>query len=354
MTAEYLSVRLFTAEVYMIHDDLILLSYGSGGKKTGALIEELFMKHLGNSFLEKMEDAAVVPFGFESIVFSTDSFTVNPIFFPGGNIGELSVHGTVNDIAMMGGKPLYLSLGFIIEEGFPVSDLERIVISIGDAARKCGVKIVTGDTKVVEKGSCDKIFINTSGVGKLIGLPLTPDNISVGDNIIVTGTIGDHGLAVMLARSGAEITSASASDTAGLNGLTEKLLTSCGGVKAMRDPTRGGLATTLVEIAEKTGLNIEVSEERIPVSLSVNSGCELLGFDPLYLANEGKALIFVHSDNTEEALGIIRAHELGRNAALIGSVTAESAGIGQVVLRTSIGGRRIIRMLEGDQYPRIC
>ena len=331
-------------------DEIITLDYGSGGKKTARLIESMIVPAFGNPALDELGDGAVVP-GAERLVFSTDSFVVDPVFFPGGDIGKLSVCGTVNDIAVSGGVPKYLSCAFIIEEGFELSALERIVASIRKAAAEAGVSVVTGDTKVVEKGRGDGIYINTAGIGFLKFPGLSPRAIRPGDKVIISGTAGDHGTAVMLARSGM-MQGGLRSDCAALNGLCETLLASGVKVRVLRDPTRGGAATTLNEFIEGTALGIELDERLIPVSPGVQAACGMLGLDPLYCANEGKLLAVVAPEDAERAAEIMHGTEAGRNAAVIGEVTEEHPG--KLVMNTSFGGRRILQKLTGAQLPRIC
>ena len=331
-------------------DEIITLDYGSGGKKTSRLIESMILPALDNPALSELGDGAVLE-GAEKLVFSTDSFVVDPIFFPGGDIGKLSVCGTVNDIAMCGGVPKFLSCSFLLEEGFPVKELEKVIASISAACKKAGVQIVTGDTKVVEKGRGDKIYINTAGIGVLKSPGLSPKAIREGDKVLVSGTVGDHGTAVMLARNGmmqGEIRS----DCAPLNALAEAVL-SCGArVRVLRDPTRGGVATTLNEFVEGSGLGIEIGEEKIPVRPQVKAACELLGLDPLYCANEGKLLCIVAPEDAEKVLAAMKRLPEGENAALIGSVSARYPG--KLVMNTAFGGSRILQKLTGAQLPRIC
>ena len=331
-------------------DEIITLDYGSGGKKTSRLIERMILPALDNPALSELGDGAVLE-GAEKLVFSTDSFVVDPIFFPGGDIGKLSVCGTVNDIAMCGGVPKFLSCSFIIEEGFPVKALEKVVASIGAACKKAGVQVVTGDTKVVEKGRGDKIYINTAGIGVLKYPGLSPKAIRAGDKVIVSGTVGDHGSAVMLARNGmmqGEISS----DCAPLNALAEAVLSGSAGVRVLRDPTRGGVATTLNEFVEDSGLGIEIEEDKIPVRPQVQAACELLGLDPLYCANEGKLLCVVAPEDTEKTLAAMKSLPEGENAAVIGSVSARYPG--KLVMNTAFGGSRILQKLTGAQLPRLC
>ena len=331
-------------------DEIISLDYGSGGKKTARLIEKLILPRLDNPPLRALGDGANVD-GGGKLVFSTDSFVVSPLFFPGGDIGKLSVCGTVNDLSMCGAEPKFLSCSFIIEEGFPLAQLERIVESMAAQCEKAGVQIVTGDTKVVEKGRGDGIYINTAGIGILRHPGLGPETIRPGDRVIVSGFVGDHGTAVMLARNGM-MQGNLASDCAALNGLTEAILTAAPGVRVLRDPTRGGVATTLNEFVEGTDLGIELEEEQIPVRPQVQAACDMLGLDPLYCANEGKLLAVVAPEDTESVLAAMRGHELGADAAIIGQVTARYPG--RLTLRTAFGGSRVLQKLSGPQLPRIC
>lgn len=331
-------------------DEIITLDYGSGGKKTARLIETRILPALDNPALRALGDGAVIP-GAEELVFSTDSFVVDPVFFPGGDIGKLAVCGTVNDIAMCGGVPKYLSCALILEEGFPLADLERVLDSMSRAAQKAGVQVVTGDTKVVERGRGDKIYINTAGIGFLRHPGLDPAAIRPGDRVLVSGAVGDHGTAVMLARSGM-MQGELRSDCAALNGLTEAIFASGAAVRVLRDPTRGGVATTLCEFVEGGALGIELEEEKIPVRGEVKAACELLGLDPLYCANEGKLLCVVAPEDEERVLAAMRGCPEGENAACIGAVTENFPG--KVTLRTPLGGRRILQKLSGAQLPRIC
>ena len=331
-------------------DEIISLDYGSGGKKTARLIEKLIVPRLDNPALRELGDGAIVS-GGEKLVFSTDSFVVSPLFFPGGDIGKLSVCGTVNDLSMCGAEPKYLSCSFIIEEGFPFSQLERIVASMAAQCEKAGVQIVTGDTKVVEKGRGDGIYINTAGIGVLRHPGLSPGNIRPGYKVIVSGFVGDHGTAVMLARN-QMMQGEIASDCAALNGLTEAILSTAPGVRVLRDPTRGGVATTLNEFVESTALGIELEEARIPVRPQVQAACDMLGLDPLYCANEGKLLAVVDPTDTDKVLAAMRSHELGAHAAIIGEVTERYPG--KLTLRTAFGGSRVLQKLSGAQLPRIC
>lgn len=331
-------------------DEIISLDYGSGGKKTARLIEKLILPRLDNPALRELGDGAIVS-GGEKLVFSTDSFVVSPLFFPGGDIGKLSVCGTVNDLSMCGAEPKYLSCSFIIEEGFPFPELERIVESMAAQCEKAGVQIVTGDTKVVEKGRGDGIYINTAGIGVLRHPGLSPGNIRPGDKVIVSGFVGDHGTAVMLARN-QMMQGDIASDCAALNGLTEAILSAAPGVRVLRDPTRGGVATTLNEFVEGTALGIELEETQIPVRPQVQAACDMLGLDPLYCANEGKLLAVVAPADADKVLAAMRSHELGTDAAIIGEVTERYPG--KLTLRTAFGGSRVLQKLSGAQLPRIC
>lgn len=339
-------------------DDIILLDAGSGGKASHRLITELFFKYFSNETLLGMNDAAILNIS-GPIAMSTDSYTVDPLEFPGGNIGTLAVHGTVNDVAMMGAKPLYLSCGFIIEEGLEFELLERIVKSMGEAAQKAGVQIVTGDTKVVPKGAVDKLFINTTGIGTLLTAnPPQGDKARPGDAIIISGSLGDHGLTVLSQRDSISVSQSVKSDSAALNHITETLVKQLPCIHVLRDPTRGGLATTLNEIAGQSNLVCEILETTLPVNPPVAEWCAVMGLDPLYLANEGKFICILPAEHATQALEIIRSFPEGKDAAQIGSVYAEQdaqgARGGQVVLQTPLGGKRLLGMLEGEQLPRIC
>ena len=332
-------------------EEIITLDHGSGGNKTARLIQDILLPRLKNDALAPLSDGAVIP-GAEKLVFSTDSFVVTPCFFPGGDIGKLSVCGTVNDVAMAGGEPKYLSLSLIIEEGFPLAHLERIICSIADTANEAGVTVVTGDTKVVEKGSGDGIYINTSGIGFLKTPGLSAGNIQKGDRIIVSGTVGDHGAAVMLARHGNLLGSDITSDCALLHKPALALGKLGSGLRIMRDPTRGGIATVLNEFAEDASLSIELDESAIPLDPGVESACELLGLDPIYCACEGKIIAVVSEECTQEALEILKSFPQCENAAVIGEVTDNYPG--RVIVHTAFGGSRIAGKLSGAQLPRIC
>ena len=331
-------------------DDIITLDYGSGGKKTARLIDELLVPAFANPALEALGDGAILE-GSGKLAFSTDSFVVDPLFFPGGDIGKLAVCGTVNDLAVCGAEPKYLSCALIIEEGLPVKELERVVASMRDAAQKAGVQIVTGDTKVVEKGRGDRLYINTAGIGFLQYPGLSPKNIRAGDAVLVSGTVGDHGAAVMLARSGM-MEGELRSDCAALNTLCAAILKTGAAVRVLRDPTRGGVATTLNEFIGGTPLGIVLDEERIPVKPQVKAACAMLGLEPLYCANEGKLLAVVDAKDADRVLAAMRETGEGRGAALIGHVSAEIPG--RLVMRTAFGGKRILQKLTGAQLPRIC
>jgi len=336
-------------------EDIVLLAHGSGGKLTRALIHEVFAKHLANPLLSKCDDAAVwaaLPSGAR-LALTTDSYVVQPIFFPGGDIGKLSICGTVNDLAMVGARPLYLTAAFILEEGLPLADLERIVVSMASTACEAQVEVVAGDTKVVDNGAADQIFISTAGVGVVpAGIHISGDNAQPGDVILLSGPIGMHGLAVMCQREGLHFSFPLESDCAPLNGLVEAMLRSDSRIHCLRDPTRGGLATTLNELAVQSGVGFEIDEESIPVPHSVQAACELLGLDPLYAANEGKLVAIVPPHAQESILAAMRSHPYGQGAAVIGRVTSSHPG--RVVLRTKLGSSRLLDMLSGAQLPRIC
>jgi hydrogenase expression/formation protein HypE len=323
--------------------------HGSGGSLTRDLIENIFLKHLNSDELKPLEDASYIELNGSKTAITTDSYVIRPLFFPGGDIGKLSVCGTINDLTVSGVIPEYFSLSFIIEEGFSVESLEKILKSIRRTSEDSSVRIVTGDTKVVERNKCDGIYINTTGVGRVVR-PLTLSDISEGDVVIVTGTIGDHGTAVALARGEFEIDAPVESDCASLDKLLTPLF-SIKGVKWMRDPTRGGLATVLAELADKRGLGVEIFEESVPVREDVRFISDMLGYDPLYLANEGKAVIITSKDTADEVTELLRKHPLGKNAVQIGLISSKFNG---VRLKTSIGGERVLDLLEEDMLPRIC
>ena len=331
-------------------DEIITLDYGSGGKKTSRLIENMLLPAFSNPALEALGDGAILP-GAEKLVFSTDSFVVSPLFFPGGDVGKLAVCGTVNDVAVCGGVPRYLSCALVIEEGFETAKLKKIVASMSAAAKAAGVEIVTGDTKVVERGRGDGVYINTAGIGFLKYPGLSPRSVRSGDAVLVSGTVGDHGTAVMLARSGM-MEGELRSDCAALNGLCEAILSCGAAVRVLRDPTRGGVATTLCEFVEGSALSIELEEEKIPVRDGVRAACEMLGLDALYCANEGKLLCVAAEEDCGKVLDAMRATEQGKDAAVIGRVTESYPG--KVVMKTAFGGSRILQKLAGAQLPRIC
>jgi hydrogenase expression/formation protein HypE len=339
----------------------ILLDHGSGGLLTHQLIQDLFVKHFHNDTLNALTDSALLELDADMLAFTTDSYVVKPIFFPGGNIGKLSVCGTLNDLAVAGARPLYLSVGCIIEEGFAFEDLEKIVLTMSEEANKADVRIVTGDTKVVEKGACDKLFINTAGIG-IIDMPYRQISIGkairVGDAILINGCIADHGMAVLGKRHELDFTTDIVSDCAALHGLIATVLPLSSEdpdvlpIHFMRDATRGGLATVLCELAQHHNVGIELDETAIPVRESVLGLCELLGFDPLYVANEGKVVMVVKNDASNAVLDAMRQHPLGEESAAIGKIVAEHPG--KVILHTAVGGKRIVDMLSGAQLPRIC
>ena len=332
----------------------IVMGHGGGGKLSAELIEHIFVPAFRNPALEVMGDSTVLPRPAGRLAFSTDTYVVQPLFFPGGSIGELAVNGTVNDLAVSGAIPKYLSASFILEEGFPLAQLAAIVEAMAAAAATAGVQIVTGDTKVVERGHGDGVYINTTGVGQLrTDVSVGPKNARPGDAILVSGTIGDHGMAIMSVREGLEFESQIRSDCAALNGMISAVLDAAGlAVHAMRDPTRGGLSSTLNEIALASGVGMEIDEARLPVRMEVQSACELLGLDPVYVANEGKAVFFVAAEAAELVLATLRAHPLGADAAIIGRVVAEHKGM--LVARTAMGANRVIAPQIGEQLPRIC
>lgn len=334
-------------------DKYITMAYGSGGKKTSELINNLLIPAFSNDELSKLGDGAYIPVSSSKMVFSTDSFVIKPLFFPGGDIGKLSVCGTVNDISVCGGTPLYMSLSFIIEEGFLFEKLSTIVQSIKRTSEECGVKIVTGDTKVVERGYCDGIYINTAGLGVVDeNIKLGVDRIKPGDKVIISGSIGDHGLAIMAVRENLFRSDILKSDCAPLNSLTADILSFGDNIKIMRDPTRGGLATTLKEFIEKSSYGIKIYSDLLPVKVEVKSACEILGIDPLYAANEGKIVLIVSPGIADEVVMKIRKNPYGRDAAVIGEVIPEAHG--KLLLDTGYGSTRIMDKLSGSQLPRIC
>lgn len=329
------------------------MSHGGGGRAMVQLISELFARHLGNEYLAQGNDGTWLPASSGRLVVSTDSHVVSPLFFPGGDIGGLSVHGTVNDVAVMGATPLYLTAGFILEEGFLLADLARIVESMAQAANEAGVKLVAGDTKVVEQSKGDGVFITTTGIGFLPdGLHLSGDLARPGDIVLVSGTLGNHGMAIMSQRENLSFDAPILSDSASLNGLTAAMLASRAAIRVMRDPTRGGLAATLNEIAYQSGVGIHLIEAAIPLQPEVAAACELLGLDPLNIANEGKLIALCAAEDAEKLLAAMRAHPLGRQAAMIGKVVEDANAF--VQMKTQFGGRRMVDWLSGEQLPRIC
>jgi hydrogenase expression/formation protein HypE len=343
----------WTCPVPLTGGGRILLGHGSGGKLTGELVRDVFLAAFHNPTLARLDDQAIVEIKGLRLAFTTDSFVVKPLFFPGGDIGSLAVHGTVNDLAMGGAQPLYLSAAFIIEEGFSIESLCRVTASLRQAAADAGVQVVTGDTKVVEKGSGDGLFINTSGLGVVPdGVQLSADRARPGDRILLSGSIGDHGIAILAHREGLEFESAITSDSAALHTLVASMLAASLELRCLRDPTRGGISSTLNEIAAQSGVGIEIDERAIPVREEVKGACELLGLDPLYVANEGKLVAIVAPDASERVLDAMRRHPLGAQAAMIGTVTAAHPRL--VTMRTTVGPTRIVDMLAGDQLPRIC
>jgi hydrogenase expression/formation protein HypE len=331
----------------------ITLDHGSGGEASRELVESVFRSRLKNDILDQMDDSAVVNLFGHNLAMTTDSYVVDPVFFPGGNIGSLSIHGTVNDLSMQGAKPLYLTLGLILEEGFPLKDLERIIDSAADASREAGIKIVAGDTKVVPRGNADKIFINTAGIGIIPdGIDVSSGNARPGDLVMINGDIGDHGMAILTAREGLSLNSPLKSDSAALNTLVAEILNISHNVHVMRDPTRGGVATALNEIATQSCVGIQIFEADLPVSKPTLAASEILGLDPLYLANEGKCLMIAPPEDAHLILSTMKQHHYGRKAHIIGKVTSDNAG--RVLLKTKVGGNRILAMLTGEQLPRIC
>lgn len=339
--------------------DHILLGHGSGGQLTGDLIQRLFLPGFGNDVLGALEDQATVSLGAGNgvkaprVAFTTDAFVVRPLFFPGGDIGRLSVHGTVNDLAVGGARPMFLSAAFILEEGLPLADLRRIVASMRAACDEAGVALVTGDTKVVDRGKGDGVFITTSGIGLVPeGRLLSIHAARPGDRILVSGTLGDHGIAIMSVREGLEFETVLESDSAALNGLTEAILDACPRTRCMRDPTRGGLSGSANELALGSRVGVTLDETAIPLRPEVRGACEMLGLDPLYVANEGKLMAVVPPEDAGRALDAMRAHPLGRNAAVVGEVVDDHPGM--VILRSRVGGDRVVTLLAGEQLPRIC
>jgi len=336
-----------------LKDELVTLAHGAGGKATRALVEQLFLEELSNPLLDPLGDSALLDLNGSRLAFTTDSYVVKPIVFPGGDIGELAVNGTVNDLAVAGARPVALSAGFVIEEGFEVARLRELAASMARAAERAGVPVATGDTKVVERGKADGLYVNTAGIGVVPpGVELGSSRVRVGDRVLVSGTLGDHGMAVMIARGELQLEVELESDTAPVHELAASLLELGGAVRWLRDPTRGGLATALNELAQEAGLAVALDEASLPLRPEVVGACEILGIDPLYVANEGKLVAVVAPEAADDALARLRAHQLGAEAALIGEIRPEPEGL--VVLDTAFGGGRIVDMLVGDPLPRIC
>ena len=333
--------------------DIITLDHGSGGETSHELVDEIFVSRLDNEFLRKLDDSAVLEFSGQTLAMTTDSYVVDPIFFPGGNIGSLAVHGTVNDLAMQGAHPLYLTLGLMLEEGLPMQDLKKIIDSVAEASQEAGVKIVAGDTKVVPRGNMDKIFINTSGIGIIPhGVDVSSHNARPGDKLLINGNVGDHGMAILSRREGLNFETPLKSDSAPLNSLVARMLGASSNIHVLRDPTRGGVATALNEIARNSHVGVVVLEEALPISRPVLSAAELLGLDPLYVANEGKCLVVASDEDVSKVLRAMKKGNYGKNSTIIGEITADNPG--RVLLKTKVGGTRIISMLTGEQLPRIC
>jgi hydrogenase expression/formation protein HypE len=352
-TAPDLGALFGSCPVPIMDHKEVVLAHGSGGKLTHQLIQKMVLPQFRNEFLEPLHDGAVFSINGARLAFSTDSYVVKPIFFPGGDIGKLAVHGTVNDLAMCGARPLYLSAGFILEEGLPMADLWRIIRSMREAADEAGVSLVTGDTKVVDRGKGDQIFINTSGVGLVEpGVRIHPARASFGDKVIINGHIAVHGIAIMSVREGLEFETEIISDTAALNTLVQAILGACKDVHVLRDPTRGGVASTLAEIAQQARVGIRLNEVSIPLNEAVKGACEILGLDPLHVANEGKLLAIVPPDAADAVLAAMRQHPLGADSAIIGEVVDDH--LGMVTMKTAVGGSRVVDMLSGEQLPRIC
>ncbi len=351
--ADQPEVVTFSCPVPLPARDRVLLGHGSGGRLSAELIRELFLPAFENPILSRLDDQAILQFNGLRLAFTTDSFVVKPLFFPGGDIGRLAVHGTVNDLAMGGARPLFLSAAFIIEEGFSMETLRRVVGSLRTAAREAGVDVVTGDTKVVEKGSGDGVFINTSGIGLVPeGLELSADQARPGDRVLLSGFLGDHGIAILAQREGLEFESPIQSDSAPLHTLVQAMLQTGKSIRCLRDPTRGGLSSTVNEIAAQSRVSITLEETAIPIREEVLGACELLGLDPLYVANEGKLVAIVAPEGAEQILDAMRSHPAGRHAQIIGTVA--DAEPGMVTMRTVLGTTRIVDLLSGDQLPRIC
>ncbi|MGD8230070.1 MAG: hydrogenase expression/formation protein HypE [Desulfobacteraceae bacterium] len=329
------------------------LDHGSGGEASHELVKEIFLTRLDNAYLRPLDDSAVLDLPACTLAMTTDSYVVDPVFFPGGDIGSLAVHGTVNDLSMQGARPLYLTLGLILEEGLLLQDLVRIIDSLAEAAREAKVSVVAGDTKVVPKGGVDKVFINTSGIGYIPhGVNVSGSNARPGDVLIINGPIGDHGMAILSKREGLQFDSPIISDSAPLNALVSSILEVSDGIHVLRDPTRGGVVTVLNEVASGSGVGIHLFEEDVPIRPSVAAACEILGLDPLYVANEGKCLVIVSKNEAKKILRTMKKNSYGKGSVIMGEVTAENPG--RVLLKTKIGGTRILSMLTGEQLPRIC
>jgi hydrogenase expression/formation protein HypE len=334
-------------------DDKIMLDHGAGGRMSHSLIADIMLPVFDNPVLSQLDDGAILDIDGVRIAFSTDTFTVDPIFFPGGNIGDLAVNGTVNDIAMCGANPLFLSVGLLIEDGFPMEELKRVLRAMGNAADAAGVKIITGDTKVVPKGAADRIFINTSGLGLIPeGVEISCHRAIPGDSILLSGAIAEHGMTILTRRAGMSFESSIVSDTAPLNHMVGRMLSASREIHVLRDPTRGGVGTTLNEIAISSRVGIVIYEDMIPLNPQVEALCELMGLDPLYIANEGKLVAIVGKDHVKKVLSAMKGDSCGKDAAIIGEVIAENPG--SVLMKTKIGGTRIVDMLTGEPLPRIC
>jgi hydrogenase expression/formation protein HypE len=336
-----------------VNIERIRLDHGSGGEASQELVNDIFLSRLDNEFLKKLDDSAVVELSGSKFAMTTDSYVVDPIFFPGGNIGSLAVHGTVNDLSMQGAHPLYLTLGLILEEGLSMEDLTRIIDAVAEASQEAGISIIAGDTKVVPKGHMDKIFINTTGIGLIpAGVDVSSQNAKPGDVVIINGHIGDHGIAILTQREGLRLKTELVSDSSPLNSLVSSILKVRPEIHVLRDPTRGGVATALNEIANHSGVGINVFEHALPISKPVLSASEILGLDPLYVANEGKCLVLVPRKHADMVLSTMKKHPYGKNSEIIGEITSENPG--RVLLKTRVGGTRILSMLTGEQLPRIC
>ncbi len=353
MADTYIDIEGWTCPLPLRDHPNVILGHGGGGKLSQELVEHLFLPAFENATLGDMRDSSVLEVAAGRLAMSTDSFVIQPLFFPGGSIGDLAVHGTINDVAMSGATPLYLSAGFIIEEGLPMSKLGGIVERMGDAVRNTGVKLVTGDTKVVDKGHGDGLYINTTGIGVIPeGVNIAPQNARPGDVVIVSGTIGDHGMAIMSVREGLDFETAIVSDSAPLHTLVTDMLAITKDIHVLRDPTRGGVASALNEIAAASGVGIRIDERKLPVNPAVKAACELLGMDPLYVANEGKLIAIVPAAHADAMLETMQAHQFGAQARVIGEVVADHPGM--LTARTGLGGTRVVDSQVGEQLPRIC